>query len=109
MALPAIVGTLLIPVLMQILKLVTPTLREELVKFLQEWTARCYATPNKWDDIAAKLVASILSVDLSGVIVKPTDNDVTNAVVGAFVTIATGTPPGWSAERPFDPSVDTGA
>jgi hypothetical protein len=105
----AIVGTLLIPILMQILKLVTPTLREELVKFLQDWTARCYATPNKWDDVAAKLVAAILSVDLSGVTTKPTDNDVTNAIVGAVVTIATGTPPGWTADRPFDPAIDQGA
>jgi hypothetical protein len=104
----AIVGTLLIPILMQILKLVTPTLREELVKFLQDWTARCYATPNKWDDVAAKLVAAILSVDLSGVTTKPTDNDVTNAIVGAVVEIATGTPPGWSADRPFDPAIDQG-
>jgi hypothetical protein len=102
----AIVGTLLIPILMQILKLVTPTLREELVKFLQDWTARCYATPNKWDDVAAKLVASILSVDLSGITVKPTDNDVSNAIVGAVVEIATGTPPGWTADRPFDPAID---
>jgi hypothetical protein len=102
----AIVGTLLIPILMQILKLVTPTLREELVKFLQDWTARCYQTPNKWDDVAAKLVANILSVDLSGITVKPTDNDVSNAVVGALVTIATGNPPGWTADRPFDPALD---
>jgi hypothetical protein len=104
----AIVGTLLIPILMQILKLVTPTLREELQKFIQDWTARCYVTPNKWDDVAAKLVASVLSVDLSGVTVKPTDNDVSNAVVGALVTIATGNPPGWTADRPFDPSLDGG-
>ena len=106
--LPAIVGTLLIPILMQILKLVTPSLREELVKFMQEWTARCYATPNKWDDVAAKMVAAVLSVDLSGVTVKPTDNDVTNAVVGALVEVATGTPPGWTANRPFDPAIDQG-
>ena len=107
MALPAIVGTLLIPILMQILKLATPALREELVAFIQGWTAKCYATPNKWDDVAAKLVAAILSVDLSAVTTKPTDNEVTNAVVGALVTVATGTPPGWTADRPFEPSIDT--
>jgi hypothetical protein len=109
MALPAIVGTLLIPILMQIMKLMTPVLREELVTFIKGWTERAYATPNKWDDVAVKLVAAILTVDLSGVKTPPSGDAVTNAAIGMIVEVATGTPAGWSADRPFDPAVDTGA
>ena len=104
----AIIGTLLIPILMQILKLMTPTLRAEMVKFMQDWTAKCYATPNKWDDVAAKLMAAILSVDLSKVTTKPTNNELTNELVSSVIIIATGNPPGWSADRPFGPAIDTG-
>jgi hypothetical protein len=107
--LPAIVGTLLIPILMQIMKLMTPVLREELVTFIKGWTERAYATPNKWDDVAVKLVAAILAVDLSGVKTVPTGSEVTNAAIGMLVEVATGTPAGWSADRPFDPAVDTGS
>ena len=90
MALPAIVGTLLVPILLQILKLATPTLRGELVEFVQGRSARCYATPNKWDDVAAKLVAALLSVQVAA---APTNNETTNAIVGALVEVATGTDP----------------
>jgi hypothetical protein len=107
MALPAIVGTLLIPILMQILKLMTPAIREELVKFIQGWVAHAFATPNKWDDVAAKLVAAMLSVDISGVVAPPT-NEVTTELVSSIITIATGNPLGWTANRPFDPAVDQG-
>ena len=95
MALPAIVGTLLVPILLQILKLATPTLRGELVEFVQGWSTRCYATPNKWDDVAAKLVAALLSVQVAA---APTNNETTDAIVGALVEVATGNlsfdPPG---------------
>jgi hypothetical protein len=92
MALPALVGTLLVPILMQVLKFVTPVLRAEFEEFLKGWTARCYATPNKWDDVAARLVGAVTSIDLSGV-VKPTGSADTDALVGAIVEVATGTDP----------------
>ena len=100
MAIPAIVGTLLIPILMQILKMMTPTLRAELVTFIQGWTERAYATPNKWDDVAVKLVAAILSVDLSGVKTPPVNDAITDAVVGALVEVTTG--------HPFDQAMESG-
>lgn len=108
MAFPAIVGTLLIPILMQILKRVTPALQKEFQEFIQGWSERCFQTPNKWDDVAAKLVAAVLSVDLSGVTVKPTNNEATNTIVEVLIEVTTGAPPGWSANRPFDPSLDIG-
>lgn len=92
MALPALVGTLLVPILLQILKMMTPALRSEFEEFLKGWTARCYKTPNKWDDVAAKLVGAITSVDLSGV-VKPTGSETTDAIVGALVEVTTGQSP----------------
>lgn len=93
MALPALVGTLLVPILVQVLKLVTPALRGELVEFVQGYTARAYATSNRWDDVFAKLLAALVSVDISGVQVQPTDEPMTDAIVGALVGVATGQDP----------------
>ena len=86
-------SSLLALILTQVLKLVTPVLRDELSGFLKSWTAKAYATPNKWDDVAAKVVTSILSVDISA-IPLPTEQDaIANAVSGALLEVATGKSP----------------
>lgn len=93
----AIWGSLLTTVILQVLKLVTPTLRSELDGFVKAWAEKAFATPNKWDDVGAKIVAGLLSVDLSGVTVVPSSgNEIADAVSESLLEVATG-------KSPFDP------
>jgi hypothetical protein len=98
MAIPAV----LVPVIVWAVKALSEEARKALAIALQGWYVHALATPNKVDDIAAKILCILLSVDVSSVPQGP-DNvpvEVVDAVIGGFTEVVTG--------RPFDPSIDSG-
>ena len=94
----AIPVALLTPLILWAVKALSSTARQALVVALQGWYVTALATPNKVDDIAAKILVTMLQVDVSAVPQGP-DNvplEVVDAVVGGMVEVATG-------KNPFDP------
>jgi hypothetical protein len=93
MAIPAI----LVPVIVWAVKALSDEARKALQTALQGWYVHALATPNKVDDVAAKILCILLSVDVSSVPQGPNNVpvEVVDAVVGGMIEVATG--------RPFDP------
>lgn len=98
-------NALAMQVLLMVIGWLSPVARKALSDALQGWYAHALATPNKMDDIAAKVVVSILSVDVSKVVATPSPDsanlppEVVNAVSGGLLEVITG--------RPFDATVDS--
>ena len=58
---------ILISVLSPIVKIVTPQIKEKLSDFIKNLYSDALGTPNVWDDFLIKILADILSIDLSEV------------------------------------------
>ena len=55
---------LVLPVIPQIMKLITPVLRETLEEFLQDLYLKAKATPNPVDDILVGILAGLVGVEV---------------------------------------------
>ncbi len=55
---------LALPVLPQIMKLVTPILRETLEGFIEDLYAKAKATPNPVDDVLVGILAGLVGVEI---------------------------------------------
>lgn len=51
--------SILLKILPLIISVLTPTLKEMLTKFVEDFAAKAKTTPNPWDDIAAEILRDI--------------------------------------------------
>jgi len=98
----AIPMALLSPLIMWAVKTLSSAARASLAVALQGWFRHALSTPSAMDDIAAKILVTLLQVDVSDVPQGPENvpQDVVDAVVGGMVEVATG--------RSYDPAIDAG-
>lgn len=100
MALPVVVTSLLFPLLVQAIKWLSPVARDALSDAMRTFYSRALASPSSWDDVAAKILCILLSVDVSD-ITSPSSGpgtipaDVVDTITSGMIEVATG--------RPFDP------
>lgn len=106
MALPAVVTALLFPLLMQAIKWLSPVAREALQEAMRSFYVKALQSPSSWDDVAAKILCVLLSVDVSDI--QKTEGpgtmpaDLTDTIVNGFIEVATG-------KAPFEYPPDYGA
>lgn len=55
----------LMQMLENLLKNMSPEIREMFEKFVQEWFAAALETPNPWDDFGVRLLAALLGIELA--------------------------------------------
>lgn len=55
---------MLIRILAALLPILTPTIREELERFLLAWYAKAMETTNPWDDFLARFLLRILQIPI---------------------------------------------
>jgi len=58
----AIISVILL-ILKPLLKIITPQLDEALKGWIKDFAAKCYATPNPWDDLLADFLKTIFNVE----------------------------------------------
>lgn len=106
MALPAVVTGLLFPLLIQAIKWLSPVAREALSDAMRDFYKKALSSPSAWDDVAAKVLCVLLSVDVSDIVKTEgpgiIPSDMVETITNGFIEVATG-------GRPFDPSIDGGA
>ncbi len=105
MAIPAVVWSLVLI----IVKWLSPVARDAFEKAMVAFYKTAMESENQLDDIAATVICKLMNVDISGVVVSShpvgtAPKEVVDAVTNGLVEVTMG----WSADRPFDPSVDSG-
>lgn len=112
MAIPAIAWTMIA----MLLKWASPLAREALSGGIRGYYKKAKESPNQADDVLAGILVALLQVDVSGVVIEPKPDtntvpippDMIDLFVKSVVHAATGNPVGWTADRPFESSLDTG-
>lgn len=102
MAVPAVVWSLVL----MVVKWLSPVARDAFAEAMKAFYKVAMESPNQLDDVAAKVIVTLLNVDVSGVTFTPSvggsaPKEVVDAVTGGLIEVTTG--------RPFDPMIDTGA
>lgn len=101
MTVPAIVWDLIV----MVVKWLSPTARTAFDDALKAFYKHAMETSSSLDDVAAKVICTLMNVDVSGVVYTPpaaggsTPKEVVDTVTNGLVQVATGR----------DPSLDTGA
>ena len=99
MAIPAIVWS----VVGLLIKMFTPTVQTYFQDAMKGVYKKALESESEYDDIQAKIMVSILGIDVSGVTITPTTTtknippEIAEGLVGSFTSIATG--------RPFEDSI----
>jgi hypothetical protein len=101
MAVPAVVWSLVL----MVVKWLSPVARDAFSEAMKSFYKVAMESPNQLDDIAAKVIVTMLNVDVSGVTFTPpaagsAPAEVVAAITGGLIEVGTG--------RPFDPAVDSG-
>jgi hypothetical protein len=102
-----VVLALLFPIFNMFLRLASPTMRDELVKFMRIWRGMALATPNQWDDALSFLLCALLAVPVDDIIAPASGKNMSDEDKGKMMndpwTVPTdGNPDFECPDLPFD-------